>query len=153
LEREFNICFKKTILFKLRNISIMEKTKIIQLPKILDPRGNLTFLESGNHIPFDIKRTYWIYDVPGGETRGGHAFKEQKEFIIVLSGSLDVVVFDGHEEKIFSLNRSYYGLYIPNGLWRHMDNFATNTVAMVVSSTSFNENDYIREKDEYKKNI
>ena len=131
----------------------MESVKIIDLPKILDPRGNLTFLESGNHIPFDIKRTYWIYDVPGGETRGGHAFKEQKELIIVLSGSLDVVVFDGHEEKIFSLNRSYYGLYIPNGLWRHMDNFATNTVAMVVSSTSFNENDYIREKDEYKKNI
>ena len=131
----------------------MERVKIIDLPKILDPRGNLTFLESGNHIPFDIKRTYWIYDVPGGETRGGHAFKEQKELIIVLSGSLDVVVFDGHEEKIFSLNRSYYGLYIPNGLWRHMDNFATNTVAMVVSSTSFNENDYIREKDEYKKNI
>jgi len=129
----------------------MERVKIIDLPKILDPRGNLTFLESGNHIPFDIKRTYWIYDVPGGETRGGHAFKEQKELIIVLSGSLDVVVFDGHEEKIFSLNRSYYGLYIPNGLWRHMDNFATNTVAMVVSSTSFNENDYIREKDEYKK--
>ena len=129
----------------------MERVKIIDLLKILDPRGNLTFLESGNHIPFDIKRTYWIYDVPGGETRGGHAFKEQKELIIVLSGSLDVVVFDGHEEKIFSLNRSYYGLYIPNGLWRHMDNFATNTVAMVVSSTSFNENDYIREKDEYKK--
>ena len=131
----------------------MERVKIIDLPKILDPRGNLTFLESGNHIPFDIKRTYWIYDVPGGETRGGHAFKEQKELIVVLSGSLDVVVFDGHEEKIFSLNRSYYGLYIPNGLWRHMDNFATNTVAMVVSSTSFNENDYIRDKDEYKKNI
>ena len=131
----------------------MERVKIIDLPKILDPRGNLTFLESGNHIPFDIKRTYWIYDVPGGETRGGHAFKEQKELIVVLSGSLDVVVFDGHEEKIFSLNRSYYGLYIPNGLWRHMDNFATNTVAMVVSSTSFNENDYIREKDEYIKNI
>lgn len=131
----------------------MKRVKIIDLPKILDPRGNLSFLESGNHIPFDIKRTYWIYDVPGGETRGGHAFKEQKELIIVLSGSLDVVVFDGHEEKIFSLNRSYYGLYIPNGLWRHMDNFATNTVAMVVSSTSFNENDYIREKDEYIKNI
>ena len=131
----------------------MKRVKIIDLPKILDPRGNLSFLESGNHIPFDIKRTYWIYDVPGGETRGGHAFKEQKELIVVLSGSLDVVVFDGHEEKIFSLNRSYYGLYIPNGLWRHMDNFATNTVAMVVSSTSFSENDYIREKDEYIKNI
>ncbi len=131
----------------------VNNAEIINFPKIEDPRGNLSFLESENHIPFEIKRTYWIYDVPGGETRGGHAFKEQKELIIVLSGSLDVVVFDGHEEKKFSLNRSYYGLYIPNGLWRHMENFATNTVAMVVSSTTFNENDYIREKDEYIKNI
>lgn len=130
----------------------MEGVKIIELPKILDPRGNLSFLESENHVPFEIKRTYWIYDVPGGETRGGHVFKEQKELIIVLSGSLDVVVFDGHEEKKFALNRSYYGLYIPNGLWRHMENFATNTLALVVSSTSFNEKDYIREKDEYIKN-
>jgi dTDP-4-dehydrorhamnose 3,5-epimerase-like enzyme len=130
----------------------MEEVKIIQLPKILDPRGNLSFLESENHIPFEIKRTYWIYDVPGGETRGGHAFKEQKELIIVLSGSLDVVIFDDHEEKRFSLNRSYYGLYIPNGIWRHMENFATNTIALVVSSTSFNEKDYIRGIDEYIKN-
>tara|TARA_B110000967_G_C18680976_1_gene458017 strand:+ start:111 stop:506 length:396 start_codon:yes stop_codon:yes gene_type:complete len=130
----------------------MEEVKIIQLPKILDPRGNLSFLESENHIPFEIKRTYWIYDVPGGETRGGHAFKEQKELIIVLSGSLDIVIFDGHEEKRFSLNRSYYGLYIPNGIWRHMENFATNTIALVVSSTSFNEKDYIRGIDEYLKN-
>ena len=130
----------------------MEEVKIIQLPKILDPSGNLSFLESENHIPFEIKRTYWIYDVPGGETRGGHAFKEQKELIIVLSGSLDIVIFDGHEEKRFSLNRSYYGLYIPNGIWRHMENFATNTIALVVSSTSFNEKDYIRGIDEYLKN-
>jgi dTDP-4-dehydrorhamnose 3,5-epimerase-like enzyme len=130
----------------------MKEVKIIRLPKILDPRGNLSFLESENHIPFEIKRTYWIYDVPGGETRGGHAFKEQKELIIVLSGSLDIVVFDGHEEKRFFLNRSYYGLYIPNGIWRHMENFATNTIALVVSSTSFNEKDYIRGIDEYLKN-
>ena len=130
----------------------MEEVKIIQLPKIIDPRGNLSFLESENHIPFEIKRTYWIYDVPGAETRGGHAFKEQKELIIALSGSLDVVVFDGYKEKTFSLNRSYFGLYIPNGLWRHMENFATNTVVLVVSSTSFNEKDYIRVKDEYLKN-
>ncbi len=129
----------------------MEKVKIIDLPKILDPRGNLSFLESGNHIPFEIKRTYWIYDVPGGEIRGGHAFKEQNEFIIVLSGSLDIIIFDGKKEKKFSLNRSYYGLYIPNGLWRHMENFATNTLALVVSSTSFNENDYIRDKNEFLK--
>ncbi len=127
------------------------EVKIIELPKILDPRGNLSFLESGNHIPFEIRRTYWIYDVPGGEIRGGHAFKEQNEFIIVLSGSLDIIVFDGKKEKRFSLNRSYYGLYIPSGLWRHMENFATNTLALVVSSTSFNENDYIRDKDEFLK--
>ena len=127
----------------------MERVKIIDLPKILDPRGNLTFLESGNHIPFDIKRTYWIYDVPGGETRGGHAFKEQKEFIIVLSGSLDVVVFDGVKEQKFSLNRSYQGLYIPNGLWRHMENFATNTLVLVISNTNYNEKDYIRNKKSY----
>lgn len=127
----------------------MEKAQIIDLPKILDPRGNLSFLESGNHIPFEIKRTYWIYDVPGGEIRGGHAFKEQKELIIVLSGSLDVIVFDGKKEKKFSLNRSYYGLYVPSNLWRHMENFATNTLALVVSSTSFDVNDYIRAKNEF----
>lgn len=127
----------------------MESAQIINLPKILDPRGNLSFLESENHVPFEIKRTYWIYDVPGGETRGGHAFKEQKELIIVLSGSLDVIIYDGIEEKKFSLNRSYYGLYIPNNLWRHMENFATNTLALVVSSTSYEENDYIRDKDEF----
>ena len=131
----------------------MERVKIIQLPKILDPRGNLSFLETGNHVPFEIKRTYWIYDVPGGEIRGGHAFKEQNEFIIVLSGSLDVIVYDGEKEKKFSLNRSYYGLFIPRGLWRSMENFATNTLALVVSSTSFDENDYIREKDQYHKYV
>lgn len=127
----------------------MESAQIIDLPKILDPRGNLSFIESENHVPFEIKRTYWIYDVPGGETRGGHAFKEQKELIIVLSGSLDVIIYDGLKESKFSLNRSYYGLYIPNNLWRHMENFATNTLALVVSSTSFEENDYIRDKDEF----
>jgi len=125
-------------------------SKIIDLPKILDPRGNLSFLESGKHVPFKIKRTYWIYDVPGGEVRGGHAFKEQQELVIVLSGSLDIVVFDGSEEKKYSLNRSYYGLYIPNGLWRHMENFATNTLALVTSNTSFDENDYIRNKAEFR---
>ncbi len=127
----------------------MDRVKIIQLPKILDPRGNLSFLESGSHIPFEIKRTYWIYDVPGGEIRGGHAFREQDEFIVVLSGSLDVMVYDGEKENKFSLNRSYYGLFIPKGLWRFMENFATNTLALVVSSTSFDENDYIRDKDQY----
>ena len=123
--------------------------EIINFPKIEDPRGNLSFFESSNHVPFEIKRTYWIYDVPGGEIRGGHAFKEQKEVIIILSGSLDVIIFDGDEEKKSSMNRSYYGLYIPNGLWRQMENFATNTLALIVSSTAFNEKDYIIDKTEF----
>lgn len=123
--------------------------KIIQLPKISDPRGNLSFIETENHIPFKIKRTYWIYDTPGGEVRGGHAFKSQNEFIVALSGSLDVIVFDGKHEKTISLNRSYYGLFIPNGIWRHMENFATNTLALVISDTVFNEEDYIRDKEQF----
>jgi dTDP-4-dehydrorhamnose 3,5-epimerase-like enzyme len=127
----------------------LQQVKILNLPKIEDPRGNLTFIEEQNHIPFEIKRVYWIYDVPGGETRGGHAFKDQKEFIVALSGSFDVVVSDGQDEKRFHLNRSYYGLYIPNGLWRFMDNFSTNSVALVLSSTLYNENDYIREPNHY----
>ena len=123
--------------------------QIIDLPKITDPRGNLTFIEQENHIPFKIKRIYWIYDVPGGQTRGGHAFKEQQEFIVALSGSFDVVLNDGVKKERYHLNRSYYGLYVPNGLWRHMDNFSTNSVAMVLSSTKFTEMDYIREFDKY----
>lgn len=127
----------------------MKLPKIIGLPKIEDPRGNLTFIEEQNHIPFAIKRVYWIYDVPGGETRGGHAFKQQEEFIVALSGSFDVVVNDGNAEKRFHLNRSYYGLYVPNGLWRFMDNFSTNSVALVLTSTFFEENDYIRNFEQY----
>ncbi len=127
----------------------LEDVKLIQLPKILDRRGNLTFIEGENHIPFEIKRTYWIYDVPGGETRGGHAFKEQQEFIVALSGSFDVVLNDGVETKTFQLNRSYYGLFIPQGIWRHMENFSTNSLAMVLASNDFNESDYIRNYDEF----
>jgi len=118
---------------------------IISLPKIEDERGNLTFIEEENHIPFKIKRVYWIYDVPGGQKRGGHAFKEQQEFIVALSGSFDVVIDDGKHKQTFSLNRSYYGLYIPNGLWREMNNFSTNSLALVLSSTEFSEDDYIRD--------
>lgn len=121
------------------------KAKIIELPKFEDPRGNLTFIEEENQIPFQIKRVYWIYDVPGGQTRGGHAFKEQKEIIVALSGSFDVVVDDGKVKQTFSLNRSYYGLYLPAGLWRQMQNFSTNALALVLSSTIFEENDYIRD--------
>lgn len=118
---------------------------IINLPKIVDERGNLTFIEEENHIPFKIKRVYWIYDVPGGQKRGGHAFKEQQEFIVALSGSFDVVIDDGKQKQTFPLNRSYYGLYIPNGLWREMNNFSTNSLALVLSSTEFSEDDYIRD--------
>lgn len=128
---------------------MLESVRIVDLPKILDERGNLSFLEGDRHIPFAIKRTYWMYDVPGGEQRGGHAFKEQQEVIIALSGSLDVVVTDGVNEKRFSLNRSYYGLYIPSGIWRHMDNFSTNSVALVLSSTEYQENDYIRDHNQF----
>jgi hypothetical protein len=120
--------------------------KKVDLPKFLDPRGNLSFFESSDHIPFEIKRTYLIYDVPGGEIRGGHAFKEQKEFIVALSGSFDVVITDRYGEKqIFNLNRSYFGLYIPNLLWRQLENFSTNAVCLIASSTKFNSEDYIRD--------
>ena len=107
----------------------IEDVRIIELPKFLDARGNLSFAEQNNHIPFDIRRTYWIYDVPGGEDRGGHAFKENQEVVIALSGAFDVLVDDGENKKTFTLNRSYYGLYIPKGLWRTMENFSTNSFA------------------------
>ena len=124
--------------------------KLVDLPKVEDRRGNLTFIEQENHVPFQIRRVYWIYDVPGGQIRGGHAFKEQQELIVALSGSFDVVVNDGEEKHTFSLNRSYYGLYIPNGIWRHMENFSTNAVALVLSSTYFSENDYIRDFNDFR---
>lgn len=123
----------------------LSDVKLINLPKFEDPRGNLSFIEEDKHIPFQIERIYWIYDVPGGQVRGGHAFKEQQEFIVALSGSFDMLVDDGRSQKIFSLNRSYYGLYLPVGLWRQMQNFSTNSLAMVLSSTHFSEEDYIRE--------
>tara|TARA_R100000935_G_scaffold9585_5_gene19431 strand:+ start:1327 stop:1728 length:402 start_codon:yes stop_codon:yes gene_type:complete len=129
----------------------MEDVRIIELPKFEDPRGNLSFIEENDHIPFKIKRTYWIYDVPGGMTRGGHAFKEQQEFIVAMSGSFDVYINDGFKEQKFSLNRSYYGLYIPEGIWREMRNFSTNSLAIVVSSTDFSEDDYIRDINDFKK--
>ena len=122
---------------------------LIQLPKIKDPRGNLSFFENNQQIPFEIKRTYWIYDVPGGETRGGHAFKEQQEFIVALSGSFEVVVNDGEKEQIFLLNRSYTGLYIPNNMWRQMRNFSTNSLALIVSDKPYEANDYIRDFKEF----
>lgn len=128
-----------------------DQSLIINLPKLEDPRGNLSFFENDNQIPFNIARTYWIYDVPGGQARGGHAFKEQQEFIIAMSGSFNVTVDNGLIKETFFLNRSYYGLYIPSGLWRSMDNFSTNSLALVVSSTHFSESDYIRDYKEFLK--
>lgn len=127
------------------------KSQIIQLPKFLDARGNLSFVEQENHIPFMIRRTYWLYDVPGGECRGGHAYRENQEFIVALSGSFDVVLDDGKEKRVFTLNRSYYGLYVPKGLWREMENFSTNALALVLSSTDYDAVDYIRDYDEFLK--
>ena len=128
----------------------MYEPEIIELPKFLDERGNLSFVEQENHIPFAIRRTYWLYDVPGGLDRGGHAYKETDEFIVALSGSFDVVVDDGNEKKTFPLNRSYFGLYVPKGMWRTMTNFSTNSLALVLSSTEYDENDYVSDYKEYK---
>lgn len=126
------------------------KPQIIKLVKISDPRGNLSVIEEKKDIPFKIERTYWIYDVPGGETRGGHAFKNTEELIIALSGSFDVIIDNGKEKKNINLNRSYYGLYVPKGLWREMENFSTNSLALVLSSTKYDANDYIRDYEEFK---
>jgi hypothetical protein len=124
----------------------MKGPVIISFPKISDPRGNLTFLQSPQAIPFDIQRVFWTYDVPGGEQRGGHAYQQQEEVIIALSGSFDVVITNaaGQKEK-FSLNRSYYGLYMPALTWRHIENFSTNSLALHLSSLAYDVNDYIRD--------
>lgn len=134
----------------------MEKPTVptlIQLPKFLDARGNLSFAEQESQIPFKIKRTYWIYDVPGGESRGGHAFRHNEEFIIALSGALEVVVNDGKKETVFQLNRSYYGLYIPAGLWREMRSFSTNAFVLEFGSLPYDRADYIEDFEEYKELI
>jgi hypothetical protein len=124
--------------------------KLIHFPKIADPRGNLTFLQNPEQIPFKIKRVFWTYDVPGGEKRGGHAYKQQHEVIIALSGSFDVIVFNENGEKsIFSLNRSYFGLYLPPSTWRQMENFSTNSLALHISSSLFDANDYVRDFDNF----
>lgn len=128
-------------------MATINDVKIIELPKFLDARGNLSFAEQNNHIPFEIKRTYWIYDVPGGEARGGHAFRQNQEFMVALSGAFDVVVDDGERKKTFTLNRSYYGLYVPAGLWREMVNFSTNSLALEFGSEHYNVEDYIRDYD------
>lgn len=127
-------------------------SKIINFPKIQDPRGNLTFLQYPNQIPFQIERTFWTYDVPGGEIRGGHAYYKQEEIIVALSGSFDVLItnLDGSVEK-YSLNRSYYGIYLPAKTWRHIENFSTNSLALHISSAPFSKKDYIRNFEDLKK--
>lgn len=123
--------------------------KIIELPKITDPRGNLSFIEGGQHIPFDIKRVYYLYDVPGGSDRGSHAHKNLQQFIVAMSGSFDVVLDDGREKRRFHLNRSYYGLYVCPMMWRDLDNFSSGAVCMVLASTRYDESDYIRDYDQF----
>lgn len=127
----------------------MSQPEIIQLPKILDDRGNLSFFENRNHIPFEIKRVHWIYDVPGGETRGGLAYKVTEEFIVAMSGSFDVIINDGLNEYKYSLNRSYMGVYIPAGTWRKIENYSTNSVAVIAASTHYDPNDSIRDYSEF----
>ena len=119
--------------------------KIIDFPKITDPRGNLSFVENGRPVPFVIQRAYWIYDVPGGEVRGGHAYKELHEFFIALSGSFDVILNDGQNTRVLTLNRSYSGLYVPSMIWRRLENFSTNAVCLILASMPYNEDDYLRD--------
>ena len=132
-------------------MATVNDVKIIELPKFLDARGNLSFAENFKQIPFEIKRTYWIYDVPGGENRGGHAYKENEELIIALSGAFDVIVDDGKDKKSFTLNRSYYALYVPKGIWREMENFSTNSFALEFGSKHFDKEDYIRDYNQFLK--
>lgn len=130
-------------------MNCLSDCRTIPLPKIPDDRGNLSFIEAGRPIPFVIKRVYWIYDVPGGEVRGGHAYKELQEFFVALSGSFDVMLDDGKERKIASLNRSYFGLYVPNMIWRHLENFSTNAVCLILASKAYAEDDYLRNYEEF----
>ncbi len=128
----------------------LREARLINLTKNFDKRGNLSVIEELKDVPFKIKRTYWIYDVPGGEVRGGHAYKENEEFIVALSGSFDVTIDNGSMRKKFSLNRSYYGLYVPKGIWRQMDNFSTNSLALVVASIEYDPADYIYDYNLFK---
>lgn len=123
--------------------------KKIDLPKIADPRGNLTFIEGDNHIPFEIKRVFYLYDVPGGEMRAGHSNTQSQQFIIAMSGSFDVIVDDGFKKETFHLNRAYYGLYLPTMVWREIDNFSSGAVCLVLTSTTYSAEDYIRDYDEF----
>lgn len=125
--------------------------RTVNLPKFLDSRGNLSYIEEDTHLPFKIRRVYWIYDVPGGEHRGGHAFRKTEELIVALSGSFDVVLNNGNQEYRFALNRSYYGIFVPKMIWRMLENFSTNSLALIIASTDYNEADYIRDFEEFKR--
>jgi hypothetical protein len=129
----------------------LEDCKLIELPKINDPRGNLTFIEANRHIPFEFKRVFYLYDVPGGANRAGHALKSCDQFLIAMSGSFDVILDDGHQQKRYHLNRSYYGLYISSLTWREMDNFSSGSVCMVLASHLYDEADYYRDYQEFLK--
>jgi dTDP-4-dehydrorhamnose 3,5-epimerase-like enzyme len=130
---------------------VLERCHIIELPRIADPRGNLTFIEETHHIPFSIKRVYYLYDVPGGESRGGHAHKKLEQFIIAASGSFDVVLDEGSSMERYHLNRSYHGIYVPSMVWRELDNFSSGSVCLVLASEHFDEQDYIRDYHVFKK--
>lgn len=127
----------------------LNKARIVDLPKVTDPRGNLTFVESARHVPFDIKRVYYLYDVPGGATRGGHAHRQLEEFIIAATGSFTVVLSDGQDQRRFFLNRSFYGLYVPRLVWRELEDFSSGSVSLVLASENYDESDYLRDFDEY----
>ena len=127
----------------------LSQCRIIDLPKIHDPRGNLTFIEAAHHIPFDIKRVYYLYDVPGGAERGGHAHRDLHQLIIAMSGSFDVILNDGQQQTRFHLNRSYFGLYVCPMIWRELDNFSSGSVCMVLASNFYDEHDYYRDYDEF----
>ncbi len=131
----------------------LHNCEIINLPKISDSRGNLTYIEGKNHIPFEIKRIYYLYDVPGGETRGGHAHKTLDQFIIAASGSFDFILDDGYQRKRFVLRRSYYGLFLPSKIWREIENFSTGSICLVLTSDYYNKEDYIRDYEEFKKYV
>ena len=130
-----------------------ELGRIIQLPKIVDPRGNLTVAEELKNVPFDIKRAYWVYDVPGGESRGGHAHKRLRQLIVALSGSFHVTLDNGHERKTYLLNHPWEGLYVETGIWRTLDDFSSGAVCMVLASEPYDEDDYINEYDDFQKYI
>ena len=135
------------------NRSGLNLVRNVDLPKIMDDRGNLSFIESNNQAPFAIKRVYWVYDVPGGEVRGGHAYKTLDELVVALSGSFDVVLNDGHHEQRYHLNRSYNGLFIPRMIWRSLENFSTNSFAFIAASGPYDPNDYIRDFDRFRENV